>query len=800
MVRDMAEVRGRAMVRPFRVAQLVDTSDAQAVRAAFVALTRAWGGIYMPVLNANLSTAQLEHRSREFDVDALYVESMEGDLAEWLRSTGWGWAGRGEWGPFAQHRAFRRGLLPASLVRVERDPLLIPEWDTADELDLFYTAVFGDVEAEDETGGQVKLNVPNSERVGLGLLNALPDVTVESVGAVQATAAGVSVADRRYLDGLSGIVVARAGHPEDLVRFWNLRSYGRPILCLPDNGPKDLLNFLTRGSLAGVTVMHGGGLEPRKEACLMVWGLEHATGELRAAIDAMAERQGMVPRDARDKSADFGHPGLETRYESTFRAEFMPTTPVGMVRVPTVPLVPKAKLMPGVAAVELTIHNAHGLDPRSTAQLPPYRRHGKLLEKFIGTVDVDHIRITAEGDGVVVGHQASRDEVPLGFPSHLDGINALFDDENLKIAQSDDGKFQTRAAEVLGGPFGSLLLQPGVRTVIDKAAGTPTGLTLQQLQATMRTNRGGWPDALFSNLTAQDYAVNVTNQLLFSGLFVPMLDVHCSNCRVESQVSPRDLDATIRCEFCSEEFKLALSLSLSRNKSKWRYRLASHLSPEKVKALLPALATMSLFGQLSSTEGHPSIHAFGVTFTPIGCDPIEADIVAYLGRPSWVTVLGEVKTSNWIDENDIRNLEYLQRRLDDKLVRNLLLFATLKNEFAPTEVKVLRELVERCTETSTAHNFVVPRFPLLLTAKDLSLPWAHDDHPWRWGDNKRHLDGIFGTAVESCQRNLGLASFSFARGDDRRTTEIEWDDRPTTARRRLPGMIPAGNGRGTRYP
>lgn len=787
MVRDMAEVSGRAMVRPFRVAQLIDTSEASAVRAAFVALTRTWGGIYMPVLNASLSTAQLEHRGREFDVDAMYIEGIESDLAEWLRSSGWGWAGRGDWGPFAQHHEFRRSLLPANLVSVERDRLLVPEWDRDDELDLFYTAVFGDIDdvlTEDETGGRSTLDDPASERVGLGLLNAIPDLTVDSVGAVQATSVGVSVADRRYLDSLNGIVVARTGHPEDLVRYWNLRTYGRPILCLPDNGPEKLLDFLTRGSLTGATITHGGGPDARKENCLMVWGLEHASEETRDAIDAMAERSGLTPREAFEGWADLGHPGVETRFTSTFRGEFSPTAHVGRVRVPTVPLAPRAKLMPGITAVELTIDNTNGLDPRTTAQLPPYRRHGKLLERILGTVDIDHIRITADGDGVVVGHQASRDEVPLGFPSHLDGIHALFDDESLVVAQSDDGKFQTRAAEILGGPFGSLLLQPGVRAVIDKAAATPTGLNLQQLQATLRSKRGEWPDTLFSNLTAQEYAVNATNQLLFSGLFVPMLDVHCSNCRVESQVSPRDLDDTIRCEFCGEQFKLALSLSLSRNKAKWRYRLASHLSPEKVKALLPALATMSLLGQLSSTEGYPIVSAFGVTFKPVGHEPTEADIVAYLGQPGWVTVLGEVKTSNWIDEKDARNLEKLQRRLDVKHVRNLLLFATLKAEFGPTEVRVLRELVERCTETTTANRNVVPRFPLLLTAKELSLPWSHEDHPWRWRNDQHHLDGIFGTAVESCKRNLGLVSFSFNRTGEDSAIEYEWDDRPTTAKGR----------------
>ncbi|WP_353952494.1 hypothetical protein V6K52_03355 [Knoellia sp. S7-12] len=786
MARDMAEVRGRAMVRPFRLAQLIDTSDPQAVRAAFVSLTRTWGGIYMPVLEATLSTVQLEHLGRALDVDAMYSENAEGDLAEWLRSTGWGWSGRGQWGPFAQHRGFGRGLLPANSVGLMRDRLFVPEWDRDDDLDLFYTAVFGDIQGlgpGDDPDHQMAGILPNSEPIKLPLLTTRPATTWESIGAVQGTAVGISVADRRYLDGLTGIVVARAGHPEDLVRFWNLRSYGRPILCLPNDGPKDLLDFLTRGSIQGVTLMLGGGPEPRKEECLMVWGLEHSTGPTRAAIDSMAERLCLTPREGLDRMEGVGHPGLETRFESSFRTEFRPTAPIAMVRVPTVPLDPSAKLMPGVVAVQMTINNAHGLDPRSTAQYPPYRRHGKVLQRLIGTVDVDHVRINAEGDGVVVGHQASRDEAPLGFPPHLDGIHALFDDISLKVAQSDDGKFQTRAAEVLGGPFASLAIQPGVRAVIDKAAGTPAGLTLAQLQASVRSNRGVWPDALFSNQTPQEYCTSVTNELLFSGLFVPMLDVHCSNCRVESQVSPRDLDATIRCEFCGEDFKLALSLSLSRNKSKWRYRLASHLSPEKVKALLPALATMSLLGQLSSTNGHPSLHAFGVTFTPAGRDPIEADIVAYLDRPSWVTVLGEVKNSNWIDANDIRNLEELQRRLDDKHVRSLLLFTTLKDEFGQTEVRALRDYVERCTETTTAHNTAVPRFPLLLTAKDLSLPWAHDDHPWRWGDNKGHIEGIFGTAVESCRRNLGLDSFRFPTEGEKGTAEIHWDDRPTTARR-----------------
>jgi ribosomal protein S27E len=47
-----------------------------------------------------------------------------------------------------------------------------------------------------------------------------------------------------------------------------------------------------------------------------------------------------------------------------------------------------------------------------------------------------------------------------------------------------------------------------------------------------------------------DYVEHTVDNLLSPGLFVPMHDVHCSNCQVESQVSQRDLDTSIQCEFC----------------------------------------------------------------------------------------------------------------------------------------------------------------------------------------------------------------------------------------------------------
>lgn len=782
MAREAAEIRGRAMVRPYRVAQLVDTTDAVAVREAFVALSRTWGGIYMPIFDSSLPVDELEHLARGFDVDAIWSEATEGVLAEWLRESGSGWLGGGDWGPFAQSKAYRSGLLLANQLDVARDELQIPEWPAGDPLDLLYTALFGCLgpsPPSDVHDEPISFEVPASSRVGLGFLYVQPDLTAEMVGPIRATAVEANAQERRHLDGLGGAVIARTGHPEDLVLFWNLRTYGLRVLCLPEDGPEDLLRFVTRGDFSSARVTRGSAPEVGAERALPVWGLDSAGPSTLAALEAMATRLGMVLENREDRSANFGHPGLHTRFESTFRSEMRSTAPVAMVRTPPFPLTPGSRFRPGVVAVEISVYSTTGLDPRAAPQMPPYRRHGKVLERIVGRVDRNHIRIMSEGNGVVVGQQASLDEAPVGFATHIAGIQALFDDDTLRVEQSDDGKFQTRASEMLGGPHGTLLLHPGVRAAIDKTAASPTGLSLVRLRRIAEEDRGVWPDVIFaSHQTPKEYAREIIDNLLFSGLFVPMLDVHCSSCRVESQVSPRDLDATIRCEFCGEDFRLALSLSISRSKAQWRYRLAGHLSPQKVKALLPVLATASLFGQFQIVEGPMSLQAFGVKVAPEGREPIEVDIVTYLGSPNFLTVLGEVKTSNRVDEKDVRNLEDLQVRLDAKKVRSLLLFATLKDEFGPTEVKVLRELVERSRTTMTAHGALVPRFPLVLTGKDLSLPWSHDEHPWRWEEDRSYRDGLFGTAIQSCRRNLGLLDFKRS-APGAPPNNVQWDDRPT---------------------
>lgn len=62
-------------------------------------------------------------------------------------------------------------------------------------------------------------------------------MTLDAVGAIQTTHVGISPTVRYALDGMNGLFVVRPDRIEDLVTFWDLRSFGGPIVALPGEGP-----------------------------------------------------------------------------------------------------------------------------------------------------------------------------------------------------------------------------------------------------------------------------------------------------------------------------------------------------------------------------------------------------------------------------------------------------------------------------------------------------------------------------------------------------------------------------------
>ena len=768
-----AELRGRALLRPWRIGVLVDTSSATQVRDAIAKLSNVWGGYYMPILDINETETEIGRQGRKFDVDSLHAEAEAPAVEEFLRRSGWGWVGRGPHGPFAEEDGLRQGILPLRALASALDNVVIPIWGADDPLDLFYSTLWGaplDGQSDSAGGSQ-------GVAMGIGALVAAQLASGVKVGRVEGTRLHVTAARRYAFDSPSGIFVARVDSPQDLVAFWNLRIYGTQVMCLPHDGDEQLLRYLTREDMPGVTLTSGGE-NPSSRRGLDVWGLDRAARATAAAIDDLAQRCGLeVTGMDRKDPIPYVFQGVRTQFTRSVRADFVLSAHSVDVDLPDLPLTDEPNaIRRGVVAAVVSAHTVAGQDPRFTAAIPSFRRYSTLLRQVGLSEGVDQIRVSE--DGVTFGIQADTDQLALPFAYNLDVFRVLFDDETATTSQSDVGKFQTRAAQMLGGPLSGFLIQPGVRAALLDAAQKSIGITYQQMVQSVRDNRGEWPDAIRAhNTTDLEYARQQVNALLHAGIFVPLLDVHCSHCRVNSQVTPRDLDTTMRCEFCGEEFNLALSLAL--RKGQWRYRLASHLSAERVKALLPPLAVMSTLQQLHHVQSPPMSHVLGLEVKFKGGKRVEVDVAAYLpDHQGEVAILGEVKNSNQIDENDIRNLEFLQHKLFDKDVPCIVLVGTLKEALAPAEAKILRELVERSAVATLGNSQLVPMMPLVLTGPDVSRTWFSEVHPWRWNGPGRSTPGVFGTAISSCERNLGLKSYDLARDGDRWAITCQWDEVP----------------------
>jgi hypothetical protein len=87
------------------------------------------------------------------------------------------------------------------------------------------------------------------------------------------------------------------------------------------------------------------------------------------------------------------------------------------------------------------------------------------------------------------------------------------------------------------------------------------------------------------------------------------------------------------------------------------------------------------------------------------------------------------------------------------------LFGTLNDELSGSEKQVIRDFSDRRARAlRSSRGQIIPHMPLVLTGEDVSLPWGDDAHPWRW-DLRHEAPGLFGTAIASCRRNLGLASY-----------------------------------------
>ncbi|WP_460968430.1 hypothetical protein [Pedococcus soli] len=553
-------------------------------------------------------------------------------------------------------------------------------------------------------------------------------------------------ATRSSTFGVPVVLAVDRTEPEHMRWAWNVRSLGVPIALIDQAmTPPSEEQWGDILSTFDLTAEDAGGT-----AVLVCWDLTADSSEAPYDLaKAVAYRSDSVQVNY---MVGLEPPPLRQCTVTTpFEEPFQVSLPYGAMRtslsLPAIPLAarPNHPLLEfHTVAAEVQIERVVGSDPRLVGRVPADPAFSDLLEHV--TDDMPRALRPTE-DGYVAGVRASTRRMRLQLHRKADVFSRLFVD-GCDVSQSDDGLFQTRAGELLGGSASGALSQPGMAAALRLLAGHPTGVPPQRIKNEIAGNLGSWPGDLW-RATDEDYADDVFNHLMRSGMINAVLKAKCLYCRAWMYLEPQALAHEVHCDFCGQDVKLAPILA-SRAHT-WQLRLAGHLGQAQVQAMIPVLATVGQLAHLTQVEGGLDCHDLGLMVMK-GSRRAEADVVAILPGVEPALVLGEVKSRNRVDAKDVGNLEWLRDNVRLDSMRTQLLFATTKDDFGDEERALLRDHCQRQAVREDEFGRPTVAFPLLLTGRDLFLPWMDDDNIWRAGPGR----GLSGIAEESCRRRLGL--------------------------------------------
>lgn len=707
------QISGTVNIRPVLLGVVLETDSEEAVFDVQRRLARAWGGCFSTLISQTMDPNELEWRFRAYNLDALCLWNESPELSTALRERNLLWLGDKDWGPFGAGR-YTNGLLPWTALQgaptdtePDYDPLL--EWFTLDS---------------------------TASAVHLADLRQVPSASLTR--------------SLNYSQPL--ILLLDRGVTKHRITAWNVRSLANRVAVVDDEqGSRDVdWNEIVEWCRT-----------PRRDEAeeireISVWDLRDGQACDYSALSEAASAAGISWFRHNQGGPFTTHPRvLKTDMNTSFNVSIPYGSLRAAVSAPTVPLGGDGSALGDFRTVAAAVHvsSLTGQDPRLVARLPDDPRFSDLLQ----FVSADVLRVSRPTEwGFVAGVSANTSSLNVQLHRKSDVFLRLLGPNKVDIGQSDVGLFQTRAAEMLGGSGGSALTQPGLAAALRLLASRPAGVPLARLRAEIENNRGAWPNT-FSNVTSYEYAEGVLRGLLGSGMVRTRLKTKCTYCRAIMQLDPDHVSDNVLCDFCGQEVRLAPIIAWGA--PKWVYRLAGHLSEAQVQAMIPALATIGQLSHLPAVHSGSDCSELGLTVSSNG-KTVEADIAAYLSSPIPITVIGEVKGRNRVDENDLANLEWLQDKLDSNGFDSLILFATTKDQFGHEETAILQHHCESRAIGLTVRRSSTPRLPLVLTGKELFLPWMHEDNISRWSRDAPAL-AIHGTALESCKRNLGLDGWSY---------------------------------------
>ena len=518
-------------------------------------LASVWGGLYSPIIDKGLPDEEIRISAECFDVDSLYALDENPETRERFSSLHLLWTGYQSGGPFPPE-TIHDGLMESSWLGVPSAP----------------ESMTATVECANPMLSQAVYGVENDwpSRRQQDFDHEIQRTTLDPPAGVSTRllpSSGANLANTaRYLFPvhalpMNGFIVVRRNCPRDVVAFWNLRAAGATVI------PLDADADVWRTDL--VAAMSGLSKLPKEEGQSRTGGVPvlfhtHASPDLleslsKSAVNAdvelqLAEKYYLV--ELRERFT------VSTSFERTFNAEVYRGDRSVDIDLPSIPLNGSPtgySHYPGIVAADISFTAAENLDPRLAARLPGVRQQREILRKMVNSRQV-----RSKQQGVVCGVSGTSQSLQYGLFAKIDAI-ALLWGEKSEVRQSSEGQLQTRAAEMLGGVTSSMITESGIASALLKIGASPSGLTYSAIENHILNNRGEWPEKYsFLENRPREFARQRTHALMDTGLLIPSLELECTFCRIRTQISPDRLNTEVHCEFCGEEFRLALSLYWSR--------------------------------------------------------------------------------------------------------------------------------------------------------------------------------------------------------------------------------------------
>jgi hypothetical protein len=748
------------MLRPLLGAFIEKNVDLDGLLKMTSRATSRWGGANYPIFEFDQSPEKIRKTMAVLAVDFCWTESPDATLKEFCRQDGFAWFAGGDQGPFSKSDGeFNNGLLESSwLLHTVRDgEIHLPTWDDNDPLRNLFSVLFGGV---DDLSLGVRQKAEIAARLQPALVNSsTPLHELLTLGGMVALS-GRELVSQDTAAGL-GLVEVDPENPKDLINFWNLRAFGFDVLPIPRGYEEAYTkNILEHPELTAHLDKWRHGND-NVEFSVIHWWPSTAGADAHPAIQELATQLGATlyegSADPDLLSRQNLRPGY-TYFERTFDASADPSDWHLNVDLPVLPWKhgrPSGGYYVGRIAADIRLLSETGLRPDRIANLPYYRRLSPLIHKRSFSSDLNPVR--TRGEGRVLGIQARSETIELSLIPSFALFESLAGNSDWILSQSDEGHFASRLGILLGGAASYVANQPALANVLEAAARKgSSGISIGEIRDRIKNYRGDWPGIL-SQETPEQYAYNQSVRLVNTKLLRPVMPLKCPACRSTLPLTPQQVNDEVHCDFCGESFALGLALSLANKNPPWSYRLASHVSREKLISTLPMLASLSLLARLEKGGTATLPHVFGLKVDDAKGRELEIDVAAYVDDHHPAVVLAEIKNHDDFTEQDISNLVYVSDQLRSVGTESLIMVGTLQEELSKEEKDLLLAYCASAKFSIEPFHQKELSYPLIFINKDLTAnPWG-DDHPWRWSAPGSGHMSLFARARESCRRYLDLS-------------------------------------------